>query len=37
MSKAQGRADLLGLLLMINLSFLFLLYKDFQNPAPRQK
>ena len=28
---------LLGLLLMINLSFLFLLYKDFQNPAPRQK
>ena len=28
---------LLGLLLMINLGFLFLLYKDFQNPAPRQK
>lgn len=28
---------LLGLLLIINLSFLFLLYKDFQNPAPRQK
>jgi len=27
---------LLCLLLMINLSFLFLLYKDFQNPAPRQ-
>ena len=28
---------LLGLLLMINLSFLFLLYRDFQNPAPLQK
>ena len=28
---------LLGLLLMINLGFLFLLYKDFQNPVPRQK
>ena len=28
---------LLGLLLMINLSFLFFLYKDFQNPAPLQK
>jgi predicted MFS family arabinose efflux permease len=27
---------LLGLLLIINLCFLFLLYKDFQNPAPRQ-
>ena len=27
---------LLGLLLMINLCFLFLLYKNFQNPAPRQ-
>ena len=28
---------LLGLLLMINLSFLFLLYKDFQNPVLPQK
>ena len=28
---------LLGLLLMINLGFLFMLYKNFSNPIPREK